>query len=107
MLLLAVTAAQYESGGKGLQLTPGRDLGNTPRRPNPHTHTPYLHRDPGNASLTFLDGTPDYMHMPSAACRIASAFPAAKIIVLLRDPVSLHRSSQIRWVVINLARSGG
>ncbi len=27
------------------------------------------------------------MHIPSAACRIASAFPDAKLIVVLRDPV--------------------
>ena len=44
-------------------------------------------RDPLNASLTFLDGTPDYMHMAPAAHRVAKAFPDAKIIVLLRDPV--------------------
>ena len=46
------------------------------------------HRDPTNASLTFLDGTPDYMHIPSSACRIATAFPEARIVVLLRDPVA-------------------
>jgi hypothetical protein len=45
-------------------------------------------RNTSNATLTFLDGTPDYMHIPSAACRIAAAFPEAKLIVLLRDPVS-------------------
>ncbi len=28
------------------------------------------------------------MHIPSAACRIRSTFPDAKIIVLLRDPVA-------------------
>ncbi|GAX86375.1 hypothetical protein CEUSTIGMA_g13787.t1 [Chlamydomonas eustigma] len=41
-----------------------------------------------NTTLTFIDGTPDYMHTPSAACRIAGAFPEAKLIVLLRDPVA-------------------
>ena len=50
----------------------------------------HLHacRDPANASLTFLDGTPDYMHIPSSACRIAAAFPDARIVVLLRVPVA-------------------
>ena len=38
-------------------------------------------------SVTFLDGTPDYIHIPSAACRIASAFPSAKLVLVLRDPV--------------------
>ncbi|GAX77037.1 hypothetical protein CEUSTIGMA_g4484.t1 [Chlamydomonas eustigma] len=40
-----------------------------------------------NSSLTFIDGTPDYVHVPAAACRIKTAFPDAKIMVLLRDPV--------------------
>ncbi len=44
--------------------------------------------DPLNQTLTFLDGTPDYMHIPSAACRIRSAFPKARLIMLLRDPVA-------------------
>ena len=29
----------------------------------------------------------DYMHTPLVACRIASTFPDAKLIALLRDPV--------------------
>ena len=40
-----------------------------------------------NESVTFLDGTPDYLHIPAAACRIAAAFPDARFIVLLKDPV--------------------
>ncbi len=47
-----------------------------------------MHRDIHDSSLTFVDGTPDYMHIPSAACRIRSTFPDAKLIVLLRDPVA-------------------
>ncbi|GAX77033.1 hypothetical protein CEUSTIGMA_g4480.t1 [Chlamydomonas eustigma] len=35
-----------------------------------------------------MDGTPDYLHIPSAACRIKATFPNARFIVLLRDPVS-------------------
>jgi hypothetical protein len=37
--------------------------------------------------MTFIDGTPDYIHIPSAACRIAATFSSAKLIVVLRDPV--------------------
>ncbi|GAX77034.1 hypothetical protein CEUSTIGMA_g4481.t1 [Chlamydomonas eustigma] len=41
-----------------------------------------------NSSLTFMDGTPSYLMIPSAACRIKAVFPDARFIVLLRDPVS-------------------
>ena len=58
-----------------------------------------LHRDPANTSLTFLDGTPDYMHIPSSACRIATAFPDARIVVLLRDPVA-RALSQVMFVLL-------
>lgn len=42
------------------------------------------HRD---LDSTYLDATPDYMHVPSAACRIASVFPKAKLVVMIKDPV--------------------
>lgn len=42
------------------------------------------HRD---LDSTYLDATPDYMHIPSAACRIASVFPKAKLVVMIKDPV--------------------
>lgn len=42
---------------------------------------------PGHSSITWLDGTPDYLHIPSSVCRIASAFPKAKLIAVLKDPV--------------------
>ena len=48
--------------------------------------------DPMNASLTFVDGTPDYMHTPTAAYRIAAAFPRAKIIAVLRNPAEVCSS---------------
>mmetsp|Transcript_10733 Transcript_10733/g.23072 ORF Transcript_10733/g.23072 Transcript_10733/m.23072 type:complete len:120 (-) Transcript_10733:2314-2673(-) len=34
--------------------------------------------------LVYLDATPDYMLVPSAACRIRAAFPAAKLMLLLK-----------------------
>ena len=40
-------------------------------------------------SATYLDATPDYIHIPSAPCRIAAAFPNAKLIVLLKDPAQV------------------
>jgi hypothetical protein len=40
-----------------------------------------------DSQATYLDATPDYMHIPSAACRIADAFPDAKFVILLKDPV--------------------
>ncbi len=49
--------------------------------------TPYS--DPKNESLTFLDATPGYILLPTAACRIRAAFPDAKIIAILRDPVKV------------------
>ncbi|GAX77038.1 hypothetical protein CEUSTIGMA_g4485.t1 [Chlamydomonas eustigma] len=42
---------------------------------------------PQDRSLTFLDGTPDYMHIASSPCRLSKVFPDAKLIVVLRDPV--------------------
>ena len=46
--------------------------------------TPLGSRDP---RATFLDATPDLIHVPSAACRIAAAFPRARLVAVLRDPV--------------------
>jgi hypothetical protein len=43
-------------------------------------------RDLLNSSLTYIDGTPDYLQVPAAACRIKAAFPDARLIVVLRDP---------------------
>ena len=51
--------------------------------------TPFIdlfdHQD--DPLATYIDATPDYMHIPSAACRIADAFPDAKLVILLKDPV--------------------
>jgi len=46
---------------------------------------PFNHQQDDEA--TYIDATPDYMHIPSAACRIADAFPDAKLVILLKDPV--------------------
>ncbi|GAX74882.1 hypothetical protein CEUSTIGMA_g2328.t1 [Chlamydomonas eustigma] len=43
--------------------------------------------DPQDESLTFLDASPNYMYYPSAACGVATVFPDARIIAVLRDPV--------------------
>ena len=48
----------------------------------------YRPRKLSDPSLTFLDGTPDYLHIPTSACRISKEFPDAKFIILLRDPVA-------------------
>ena len=37
--------------------------------------------------LLLLDSTPDYSHIPMAACRIRTALPSTRLIILLRDPV--------------------
>ena len=44
-------------------------------------------RNLSDPMLTFIDGTPDYLHLPTSACRISKAFPNAKLIIVLRDPV--------------------
>ncbi|GAX80642.1 hypothetical protein CEUSTIGMA_g8077.t1 [Chlamydomonas eustigma] len=49
----------------------------------------------------YVDGTPDYIMIPSAACRIAATFPKAKLIAVLRDPVQRALS---QW---NMARHQG
>ena len=46
-------------------------------------------RDPANTSLTFVDGTPGYIHTASVACRLSRAHPQAKLIAVLRDPVKV------------------
>ena len=48
---------------------------------------PFNHQQEKEA--TYLDATPDYMHIPSAACRIADAFPVYSISHLNRDHFSL------------------
>jgi hypothetical protein len=44
-------------------------------------------------SLTFVDGTPGYINTPAAACRIADAFPSAKLIAVLRNPTEVSWAS--------------
>ncbi|GAX78131.1 hypothetical protein CEUSTIGMA_g5573.t1 [Chlamydomonas eustigma] len=53
---------------------------------------------------TAMDATPDYMHIPSAACRIAASFPGAKIIAVLRDPV-MRAFSQ--WNMMKIIQGSG
>ena len=50
----------------------------------------FLGRDPNDPSHTFSDGTPDYLHTPAAACRVAKAFPKAKLVAVLRNPVEVR-----------------
>ena len=45
-----------------------------------------------DASLTFVDGTPGYIHTASVACRLSRAHPHAKLIAVLRDPVKVMRA---------------
>eukprot|EP00798_Chlamydomonas_sp_ICE-L_P006747 gene6747-3420_t len=47
-------------------------------------HNPSLRPSKENV---YIDGTPDYLLIPSAACRLRAAVPHAKLIVLLKDPV--------------------
>ncbi|KAG1660123.1 hypothetical protein FOA52_003783, partial [Chlamydomonas sp. UWO 241] len=42
---------------------------------------------PWNRTATFIDATPDYLHIPAAACRLSAAFPKARLLLVLRDPV--------------------
>jgi hypothetical protein len=58
-----------------------------------------------NSSLTFIDGTPDYLHIPSAACRIKAAFPNARLIVLLREPVARALSHWNMGVLFGLNKA--
>ncbi|KAG1654885.1 hypothetical protein FOA52_006529 [Chlamydomonas sp. UWO 241] len=51
-----------------------------------------------DARTTWLDATPENLLIPSAPCRIAAAFPRAKLIVVLKDPVQRALSA---W---NMAR---
>jgi hypothetical protein len=45
--------------------------------------------NPGSTRpVTYLDATPDMIHVPSSACRVAATYPNAKLVVVLRDPVS-------------------
>ncbi|GAX77036.1 hypothetical protein CEUSTIGMA_g4483.t1 [Chlamydomonas eustigma] len=48
---------------------------------------PYDVLQGSNVTWTFLDGTPSYLLFPSAACRVAAAFPHAKLVAVLRDPL--------------------
>jgi hypothetical protein len=47
---------------------------------------PFTPLDPDLRAKVYLDGTPDYMQIPAAACRIRSLFPNARLLVLLKDP---------------------
>lgn len=49
-----------------------------------------------SSDLTFMDATPNYMPLSSAACRIAATFPAAKIIAVLRDPAQVYLDGWVR-----------
>ena len=62
-------------------------------------------RDP---SATFLDATPDLIHVPASACRIAELFPDAKLVAVLRDPAqrALSNWNMVRLVVIWSGRGG-
>ena len=51
--------------------------------------------------LTFIDGTPDYLHLPTSACRISQVFPNAKLIIVLRDPVMRALS---QWNMLRVIR---
>lgn len=46
----------------------------------------YYNTFPNNSKI-LLDGSPDYVDSPTAACRIRSLFPNAKFIIMLKDPV--------------------
>ena len=48
-----------------------------------------------SSDLTFMDATPNYMPLPSAACRIAATFPSAKIIAVLRDPTKVRLERRV------------
>ena len=53
-----------------------------------------------------MDATPNYMPLPSAACRIAATFPAAKIIAVLRDPTKVRGEGRVErrafyWLMSN------
>ena len=56
--------------------------------------TPTPHRNTSDPDLTFVDGTPDYIQTPSAACRVAAVFPRAKLIAVLRNPVDVSHLTQ-------------
>ena len=44
-----------------------------------------------------MDGTPDYMHIPSAACRIAANFPDARLVAVLRNPAEVGHQGAEGW----------
>lgn len=52
---------------------------------------------PRKLNHTFVDATPDHLHLPAAACRIATLFPDAKLVVLLKDPVQRALSQWVEW----------
>ncbi len=62
--------------------------------------TPPSHSDP---TATYLDATPEYLPTPAAACRIASAFPNAKLVVVLKDPVVRALSA---WNMFDYHKNG-